>query len=238
MLTQFSRTELLLGSAATKKLNACRIAVFGIGGVGCAVVEALARAGIGSLDLIDNDSFSLSNLNRQLFATHKTIGQPKVDVAAARIAELNPECRVKTHKAFFLPEIASEFDFSNYDYIVDAIDTVAGKIALITKAHASGIPIISAMGTGNKLDPSAFEITDIYKTTICPLAHVMRKELRKKGIKSLKVVYSKEQPLTPAPLTDEPSTKRTTPGSTPFCPPVAGFLIAAKVIKDLLGKES
>ncbi|MCQ2740499.1 MAG: tRNA threonylcarbamoyladenosine dehydratase [Alphaproteobacteria bacterium] len=236
MLTQFSRTELILGAVATQKLTNARVAVFGIGGVGCAVVEALARAGIGTLDLIDNDTFSLSNLNRQLFATHQTIGQNKVDIAAARITTINPDCNIKTYKTFFLPENANEFDFSAYDYIVDAIDTVTGKIALILEADKTDTPIISAMGTGHQLDPSSLEVTDNSNTSVRPLPHVMSKELKKRGIKKLKVVYSKEQPLIPVPLTDETSTKRTTPGSTPFCPPVAGFIIAAEVIKDLLTK--
>ena len=236
MPTQFSRTELLFGASSTKKLNASHVAVFGIGGVGCAVVEALARAGIGQLDLIDNDIFSETNLNRQLYATAKTLGKYKVDAAKERIAEINPSCKVTTFKTFYLPENSSQFDFSNYDYIVDAIDTVTGKIGLIVAAKKDNIPVISAMGAGNKLDPSAFEVTDIYKTSVCPLASVMRKELKKHAIQNLKVVYSKETPLSPL-ASDEITSKRITPGSTPFVPPVVGFIIAGEVIKDLLNKK-
>ena len=237
MLNQFSRSELVFGKSALKKLATSRVAVFGLGGVGSYVAEALARSGIGHLDLIDNDTICLTNLNRQLFATHKTIGQFKVDVAAERIADINPDCNVTTYKTFYLPENKNEFDFTQFDYVVDAIDTVAGKIGLIVEANNAGIPIISAMGAGNKVNPAAFEVADIYKTSVCPLAHVMRKELRKRGIKNLKVVYSKEPPLTPLKPTDdesEKSSKRQTPGSTAFAPPVVGLIIAGEVVKDLI----
>jgi len=235
MLDQFSRTRILFGSEAMEKLARSRVAVFGIGGVGGYTVEALARAGVGALDLIDNDTVALTNLNRQIIATHSTIGQYKTDVAAARIKDINPACKVTVHKTFFLPENKTEFDFAQYDYVVDAIDTVAGKIGLIEAADMTGVPIISAMGAGNKLNPAAFEVADIYKTSVCPLAHVMRKELKKRGIKHLKVVYSKEQPLSP--LIDEETdktAKRVTPGSTSFVPPVVGLIIAGEVIKDLI----
>lgn len=235
MLDQFSRTRILFGANALKKLSESRVAVFGIGGVGGYTVEALARSGVGSLDLIDNDKVALTNLNRQIIALHSTIGKYKVDVAAERIKAINPACKVITSRTFFLPENSSEFNFAEYDYIVDAIDTVAGKIGLIEAASVAGTPIISAMGAGNKTDPTAFEVTDIYKTSVCPLAHVMRKELKKRGIKKLKVVYSKEKPL--APLTDEETeitSKRVTPGSTAFVPSVVGLIIAGEVIKDLI----
>ena len=229
MLNQFSRTELLLGPEAMEHLSGCRVAVFGIGGVGGYVVEALARSGIGTLDLVDNDTVAVSNLNRQIIATTKTIGRYKVDVAAQRVSEINPECSVKTYKTFFLPETADQFDFSQYDYVVDAIDTVTGKIGLVLAAQGAGVPVISAMGAGNKTDPTAFEVADIYKTSVCPLAHVMRKELRKRGIKHLKVVYSKEKPVTPT-----NSENKRVPGSTSFVPPVVGLIIAGEVIKDLI----
>lgn len=238
MINQFSRTELLLGSNAIKKLQNARVAVFGLGGVGGYVVEALARSGIGKLDLVDNDVVSLSNLNRQILATHKTVGKYKTEVAAARVAEINPSCVVRTYNKFFLPENSAEFDFTQYDYVVDAIDTVSGKIGLVVAAEQANVPIISAMGTGNKLDPSAFKIADIYKTSVCPLAHVMRKELRRRGIKRLKVVYSEEAPLKPlenAEVATETPVRRATPGSTAFVPPVAGFIMAGEVVRDLIG---
>jgi len=234
MLTQFSRTELLLGTQSTELLAQKRVAVFGIGGVGSYVVEALARSGIGALDLIDNDEYALTNINRQLYATHKTIGQAKVNVAKNRINEINLKCQVTVFKTFFLPENKDNFNFEQYDYVVDAIDTVAGKIALIEAANEANVPIISAMGAGNKLHPEMFEVADIYKTSVCPLAHVMRKELKKRGIKGLKVVYSKEPPLKPIEISEEVTQKRALAGSTPFVPPVVGFIIAAEVIKDLL----
>ena len=233
MQNQFSRTELLLGDTSTEILSQCHVAIFGIGGVGCAVVEALARAGIGKLTLIDNDTFSETNLNRQLFATHKTINRAKVDVAKERITEINPTCQVIPYKTFYLPEKEALFDFAQYDYIADAIDTISGKIGLITAAQKADVPIISAMGAGNKLNPQSFEVADIYQTSVCPLAHVMRKELKKRGIKNLKVVYSKEKALSPLP-SDEQTLKRSLPGSTPFVPPVVGFIMAAEIIKDLL----
>lgn len=241
MTTQFARTELLLGAAALEKLSRARVAVFGLGGVGGYVVEALARCGIGALDLIDSDRISLTNLNRQILATHQTIGQPKVDVAAERVAAINPNCRITKHQTFYLPQNDGEFDFSQYDYVVDAIDTVTGKIGLILAAQTAGVPIISAMGTGNKLNPAAFEVADIYQTSVCPLAHVMRKELRRRGIERLKVVYSKEKPLkqnVPAPQTTDPqSPRKSIPASAPFVPPVVGFIIAGEVIKDLIAAD-
>ncbi|MBO4643186.1 MAG: tRNA threonylcarbamoyladenosine dehydratase [Alphaproteobacteria bacterium] len=231
----FARTELIFGKEALDKLARFRVAVFGIGGVGGYAVEALARSGIGALDLIDNDTVAVSNLNRQIVATTKTIGQYKVDVAAKRVSEINPECAVRTYKSFFLPETAGEFDFSQYDYVVDAIDTVSGKIGLVLAAQTAGVPVISAMGAGNKIDPTAFEVADIYKTSVCPLAHVMRKELKKRGVKSLKVVYSKENPVTPATSADS---RKRVPGSTAFVPPVVGLIIAGEVVKDLIRVHS
>lgn len=243
MITQFARTELLLGAAALQKLSRARVAVFGLGGVGGYVVEALSRCGVGALDLIDSDRISLTNLNRQILATHQTIGQPKVDVAAERVLAINPNCRITKYQTFYLPQNDSEFDFSQYDYVVDAIDTVTGKIGLIMAAKAAGVPIISAMGTGNKLNPAAFEVADIYQTSVCPLAHVMRKELRRRGIEHLKVVYSKEKPLKqnitePEPQpTDSQSPHKNIPASAPFVPPVAGFIIAGEVVKDLINTD-
>lgn len=233
-----------------EKLAHSRVAVFGIGGVGGYCVEALVRSGVGALDLIDDDRICVTNLNRQIFATHKTVGRYKVDVAAERIAEINPACTVRTFKTFYLPETEKDFDFHEYDYIVDAIDTVTGKIALVRNAALCGTPIISAMGAGNKLDPTMFEVEDIYKTSVCPLARTMRRELKKYGIKKLKVVYSKEEPTRP--LDGEeggcrghcvcpPGTVRTCavrrdiPGSTAFVPSVAGLILAGEVVKDLIG---
>ena len=248
MLNQFSRTELLLGHDNMEKLKNARVAVFGIGGVGGFTVEALARSGVGTLDLIDDDKVCLTNINRQIIATRKTIGQYKVDAAKERILEINPDAVVNIHKTFFVPETADEFDFSAYDYVVDAIDTVTGKIMLVEAAQKAGTPIISSMGAGNKLDPTAFEVADIYKTSVCPLAKVMRRELKKRGIKELKVVYSKEKALTPIDDTANscrshcicpPGSARTCtqrrqiPGSTAFVPSVVGLIIAGEVIKDL-----
>lgn len=240
MTEQFSRTELLLGRTAMEKLAQSRVAVFGIGGVGGYVVEALVRSGIGAVDLIDNDTVCLSNLNRQIIATRKTIGQYKTDVMKERILSINPECKVKVHKCFYLPENKDEFDFSKYSYVVDAVDTVTAKIQLVMQTEEAGVPIISSMGAGNKLNPADFEITDIYKTSVCPLAKVMRRELKKRNIKHLKVVYSKEEPLTPIEdesvereKTDIGSKRRSTPGSVAFVPSVVGLLIASEVIKDL-----
>ena len=233
MLNQFSRTELLLGKDAMEKLANARVAVFGIGGVGGYTVEALVRSGVGAVDIIDDDRVCLTNINRQIYATRKTVGKYKVDVAADRIAEINPNAKVTTYKTFYTPETATQFDFSQYDYVVDAIDTVTGKIALVLQAQEAGVPIISSMGAGNKLDPTAFQVADIYQTSVCPLAKVMRRELSRRGVKALKVVYSKEKPLTPA-ETEEKSEKRQIPGSNAFVPPVVGLIIAGEVIKDLV----
>lgn len=225
----------MFGKEAMGKLAASRVAVFGIGGVGGYTVEALARSGIGALDIIDDDKVCLTNINRQILATHKTIGKYKVDVAAERVAEINPDCKMRTYKTFFLPETSNEFDFNEYDYIVDAIDTVTGKIAIIEKANACGVPVISAMGAGNKTDPTAFEVADIKNTSVCPLARVMRRELSKRGIEHLKVVYSKEKPISPDESEEcEISGKRAIPGSTAFVPSVVGLIIAGEVIKDLI----
>ena len=244
MLNQFSRTQLLLGSEAMEYLAQCRVAVFGVGGVGGYAVEALARSGIGALDLIDDDKVCLTNLNRQLYATHSTVGKYKVDAAEQRIRDINPDCRVTTYKTFFLPATEDQFDFSQYDYVVDAIDTVKGKLALAEKAQAAGTPIICAMGAGNKLDPTAFRVADIYQTSVCPLARVMRTECRRRGIKKLKVVYSRETPTRPLgeiPADERPgSSRRDIPGSTAFVPAAAGLIIAGEVIKDLCaaGREN
>ena len=229
---QFSRTALLLGDEAIEKLKNSRVAVFGVGGVGGYVVEALARSAVGTLDLIDKDTVSLSNINRQIIALHSTVGQLKTEVAAARARDINPDITVHTHNVFYLPETAQDFDFSAYDYVVDAIDTVSGKIALVEQAKANNTPIISSMGAGNKLDATAFEVADITKTSVCPLARVMRRELKKRGIEHLKVVYSKEEPLSST-LTDDESGKAI-PGSIAFVPSVVGLIIAGEVIKDLV----
>jgi len=241
MVNQFSRTELIFGRDGMEKLKNSRVAVFGIGGVGGYAVEALSRGGIGALDLFDNDKISLTNINRQIYATRKTLGRYKVDVAEERIYEINPDAAVKTYKIFLIPAMSHEIDFSRYDYIVDAIDTVSGKIELALKAKEYNVPIISSMGAGNKTDPTKFEVADIYDTSICPLARVMRRELKKRGIDRLKVVYSKEPAITPAETeagADDPVRsyfqKRQTPGSTSFVPPVAGLIIAGEVIKDLI----
>ena len=237
-MEQFIRTELLLGKDGMARLQKARVAVFGIGGVGGHVVEALARSGIGAIDLVDHDQVSLSNINRQIIATHNTLGQLKVDAAKDRILSINPECIVRTHAVFFLPDTADSFDFTQYDYVVDAIDTVTGKLLLAEKAYAAGTPLISSMGTGNKLDPAAFEVTDINKTTFCPLARIMRKELKKRGIPHLKVVYSQEPAMTPGVDSDgevEMSGRKPVPGSTAFVPAVAGLILAGEVIKDLAG---
>ena len=228
----FSRTEILLGKSAMEKLKNARVAVFGVGGVGGYVVEALARSGVGTLDLIDNDSVSESNVNRQIIALHSTIGRAKVDVAKERVKDINPDICVHAHQVFYLPETADEFDFTKYDYVVDAIDTVSGKLALIERAKEAKVPVISSMGAGNKLDPTAFEVADIQKTSVCPLARVMRRELKKRGIDHVKVVYSKEEPL-PSPLQDEESGKPI-PGSIAFVPSVVGLILAGEVIKDLI----
>lgn len=238
MENQFSRTELLIGTEGLEKLAACRVAVFGIGGVGSYAAEALARSGVGALDLIDPDKVVLSNLNRQLYALHSTIGMYKVDAAKARILDINPDCRVNTYKTFFLPENADEFDFSLYDYVIDAVDTVTAKLELAVRAEKSGVPIISAMGAGNKLDAAAFMAADIYETSVCPLAKVMRRELKKRGIKSLKVVYSKEESIkVNAASETEEGGRRSVPGSIAFVPSVAGLIIAGEVIKDCIRKH-
>ena len=236
MENQFSRTERLLGKENMEKLAAARVCIFGIGGVGGYVAEALARSGVGHLELVDNDVICLSNLNRQIIATHETLGQYKVDVMKERILSINPAAEVTVHKCFYLPETRAQFDFTNYDYVVDAIDTVAGKIALVLQAEESGTPVISSMGAGNKLDPAAFQVADIYQTSVCPLAKVMRRELKRRGVKKLKVVYSKEQPV--AVQNDEESLqsspRRNIPGSIAFVPSVAGLIIAGEVVKDLV----
>ncbi len=230
MINQFSRTEMLIGSDSMKKLSDCRIAVFGVGGVGGHVVEALARSGIGAIDIIDNDKVSLTNINRQIIALHSTVGRYKTEVMKERILDINPDCRVTEHKCFFLPENSSEFDFTKYDYIVDAVDTVTAKIELVMQAEKTETPIISSMGTGNKINPTEFEVADIYKTSMCPLAKVMRHELKKRNVRRLKVVYSKENPITPH-ETEEDNCKA---GSNAFTPSVAGLIIASEVIKDLI----
>jgi tRNA A37 threonylcarbamoyladenosine dehydratase len=232
MSEQFSRTEMLIGKDGIEKVEKSKVAVFGIGGVGSYVVEALARAGIGNFILVDNDEVSISNLNRQIIATTKTIGMPKVEVAKQRILEINPEAKVETYKEFFMPETEGILDES-VSYIIDAIDTVTAKIELVLRANKLNVPIISSMGTGNKLDPTRFEVTDIYKTSVCPLAKVMRKELKQKGIKKLKVVYSKEEPIK---VEKDKTSKKQVPGSISFVPSVAGLIIAGEVIKDIINK--
>ncbi len=227
---------MIFGETAMKKLAASRVAVFGVGGVGGHVVEALARSGIGALDLIDNDRVAPSNLNRQIVATQSTIGQFKTEAAERRIHDISPDCEVRTYNTFFMPDTADEFDFTQYDYVVDAIDTVTGKIEIIMRAKAAGVPVISSMGAGNKVDPTAFDVADIYKTSVCPLARVMRREMKKRGVKALKVVYSKEEALTPiAGLCTDGGSRRSTPGSNAFVPSVAGLIIAGEVIKELTG---
>lgn len=239
MIHQFSRTELLIGTENMTKLYNARVAVFGIGGVGGYVVEALARSGVGTLDLIDSDQVCLTNLNRQIIATRKTIGQYKVDAAKERILDINPDVVVHVYKTFYLPENKEQFDFRQYDYVVDAIDTVSGKLALAEQAQAAGVPIISSMGAGNKMDPTAFRVADINQTSVCPLAKVMRRELKKRGISGLKVVYSEEKPLSPYPgvKVDTQEQRRQTPGSNAFVPSVVGLIIAGEVIKDLIASE-
>lgn len=250
MLNQFSRTQLLFGADGMEKLYRSRVAVFGIGGVGGYTVEALARSGVGTLYLIDDDRVCLTNVNRQIFATRRTVGQFKVDVAEEHILEINPNAVVHKYKTFYSPQTADQFDFSQYDYVVDAIDTVTAKLKLVEQAQKAGVPIISCMGAGNKLDPTAFEVADIYETSVCPLARVMRQELKKRGIKSLKVVYSKEPAMTPIddmtiscrthcicpPGTARKCTqRRQVPGSNAFVPSVAGLILAGEVVKDLAG---
>ena len=252
MLEQFSRTELLIGAVGVEKLAKARVAVFGIGGVGGYVVEALARSGVGEFDLIDNDTVSLSNLNRQIIATLDSVGRHKVDVMKERILSINPEAVVHVYKCFYLPETAGEFDFSQYDYVVDAVDTVTAKIDVILQAQKCGVPVMSSMGAGNKMDPTKFQVADVYKTSVCPLAKVMRRELKKRGVKKLKVVYSTEEALKPSGAVQDglersgaalgvgeemPAGKRAIPGSIAFVPSVAGLIIAGEVIKDLLASN-
>lgn len=241
MLNEFSRTRMLLGDDAMARLAAARVAVFGVGGVGGYVVEALARSGVGALELIDDDTVSLTNINRQIIALHCTVGMPKVDAARARVLDICPQTQVIAHRAFFTPETAAQFDFTQYSYVVDAIDTVSGKIELAVRAHAAGVPILSCMGAGNKLDPTAFEVTDISKTSVDPLARVMRRELRRRGIEHLTVVYSKEPARTPLPDPDveaEKGKRRSVPASNAFVPAVAGLIAASKVIRDLADCEN
>ncbi|PXV95839.1 tRNA A37 threonylcarbamoyladenosine dehydratase [Lachnotalea glycerini] len=248
MLNQFSRTELLFGKDAMQRLEQARVAIFGIGGVGGYTVEALARSGIGTIDIIDDDKVCLTNINRQIIATRKTVGQYKVEIMQERIHDINPKTQVNKYQCFFLPDNADQFEFENYDYIVDAVDTVTAKIELVMQAQKYNVPIISAMGAGNKLDPTKFEVADIYDTSICPLAKVMRRELRKRNIGSLKVVYSKEEPIKPLedmaiscrqncicpPGAERKCTqRRSIPGSNAFVPSVAGLIIAGEVIKDI-----
>lgn len=251
MLNQFSRTQLLFGAEGMEKLYRARVAVFGIGGVGGYTVEALARSGVGALDLIDDDRVCLTNLNRQIIATRSTVGKYKVDVAQQRVLDINPDAVVRTYKTFYGPETADQFDFTRFDYVVDAIDTVTGKLALVEQAERAGTPIISCMGAGNKLDPTAFEVTDINKTSVCPLARVMRKELRKRGIKKLKVVYSREEAMTPIEdmsiscrancicppgVARKCTQRRQVPGSNAFVPAAAGLILAGEVIKDIVSR--
>lgn len=241
-MNEFSRTELLIGQAALEKLQNSRVAIFGVGGVGGYVCEALVRSGVGHFDLIDNDTVSLTNINRQIIALHSTIGKLKVDVMKERMLDINPDVDVSVHPCFYLPETADQFDFSNYDYVVDAIDTVTGKIEIIVHADAHQVPVISSMGAGNKLNPAMMEVSDIYKTSVCPLARVMRRELKKRHIKHCKVVYSKEKAIQPSQASlekyvadsEENFTKKSIPGSTAFVPSVAGLILASEVIKDLI----
>ncbi|MBR3666668.1 MAG: tRNA threonylcarbamoyladenosine dehydratase [Ruminococcus sp.] len=240
----FSRTQLIFGEEAMDILANSRVAVFGVGGVGGFTVEALARSGVGAIDLIDDDKVCVTNINRQIIALGSTVGMYKVDAAEKRIHDINPQCRVTCHKMFYMPETADKLDFSQYDYVVDAIDTVTGKIEIIMQAQKAGVPVISSMGAGNKVDPTAFEVADIYKTSVCPLARVMRYQLKRRGVKKLKVVYSKEQPIVPqGKAADDGSgntdmrtgaARRSTPGSNAFVPSVAGLIIGGEVIKDLI----
>lgn len=241
MLNQFSRTELLLGSEAMERLAKARVAVFGIGGVGGYVVEALARSGVGEFDLIDNDTVCLTNLNRQIIATRDTIGKYKTEVMKERIRSINQETVIHVHNCFYLPETQGEFHFEEYDYVVDAIDTVTGKISLVLQAQEAGVPIISSMGMGNKLNPTEIEVADIYDTSVCPLARVMRRELKVRNVKKLKVVYTKEKPMTTiddkkAVEKEENIQRRSIPGSTAFVPSVAGLVMASEIVKDLISK--
>ena len=238
-----SRLEMLVGPEALERLARARVVVFGLGGVGGYAVEALARSGVGALDLVDHDTVSVSNLNRQILATHRSLGRLKIEVAAERVRDINPSCAVRTYRTFFLPETAEEFDFRDYDYVLDAVDTVTAKLLLIARAQEAGVPILSAMGTGNKLRPELLEVADIYETSVCPLARIMRKECRKRGIRKLKVVYSREEPLEPLPLAEAGpqaadsvcGQKRAVPGSSAFVPAAAGLIMASEAVRDLLG---
>ena len=235
MLHAFSRTQRMLGEAAMERLYSARVAVFGVGGVGGHVVEALARSGVGAIDLIDDDTVNITNVNRQIIALHSTIGQYKVDAARARLLDINPGCKINALRLFFTPETADQIDFAQYDYVVDAIDTVSGKLEIIVRCHAAGVPVISCMGAGNKLDPTAFEVTDITKTSVCPLARVMRRELKKRGVDHLTVVYSREPAITPieTPGEEETAARRSVPASNAFVPAVAGLIAAGEVIKAI-----
>ena len=241
-MSPFSRTALLLGGDNMAKLKNAKVAVFGLGGVGGFVVEALARSGIGALELVDHDTISKTNINRQILATHTTVGMGKAEAARLRVLDIHPDCQVTAKACFFGPDTAAEFDFTGYSYVVDAIDTVTGKLALVQAAQAAGVPIISCMGTGNKLDPGRFQITDISKTSVCPLARIMRKECAKRGIRHLKVLFSTEDPISPTPddatLAELPEGRRALPGSVAFVPSVAGLMIAGEVIKDLINQEA
>ena len=242
MESAFSRTEMLLGAEAMERLRQSRVAIFGLGGVGGYVLEALARSGVGQLVLIDNDEVSLSNLNRQILATRESIGRLKTDVAAERVRSINPDCRVETHALFYLPETRNEVSFTGLDYVVDAIDTVSGKLTIITEARAAGVPLICSLGTGNKLDPSRLRISDLYETQMDPLARIMRKECRKRGIDRLQVLWSDETPIVPdhhlaiQALAEGGSTRRAIPGSSAFVPAAGGLLIASRVIRNLIGR--
>ena len=238
MQQMFSRTVALVGQDALKKLNSSSVAVFGVGGVGGYVLEGLVRAGVGKICIVDGDKVSLSNINRQIIATHSTVGKSKVEVARERALDINPQLEIAAREIYFTPQTESEFDFSTFDYVVDAIDMVTGKIALAEKCKKAGVPLISSMGTGNKLNATAFEVADIYSTRVCPLARVMRTELKKRGIEKLKVVYSKEQPITPAPTNDEENNNKRAPASISYVPSVAGLIIAGEVIKDLIAKNN
>lgn len=234
---RFVRTEMLFGTDAMQRLQNARVAVFGVGGVGGYVVEALARSGIGTLDLVDKDTVSLSNINRQIVALTSTVGKPKVEAAAERVTDINPAVRVHAYPLFYTPDTADRFDFTQYDYVVDAVDTVSAKIALVLQAQQAGVPIISSMGAGNKLDPTRFEVADIYQTSVCPLARVMRKELKTRGVRHLTVVYSKEEPTAPQQPVTDPTTGKAVPASNAFVPSVVGLIIASKVIRDLAASQ-
>lgn len=240
MSDRFSRTENLIGKAAVERLKTAKVIVFGLGGVGGYCVEALARAGVGAIDIVDNDKIAESNINRQIYALNSTVGEYKADVAEKRIKDINPDCQVKTYKIFYLPETADGIDFNNYDYVLDAIDTVSAKLCIAERAESAGVPVISAMGTGNKLEPAGFKVADIYETRGCPLARVMRLECKRRGINSLKVVYSEEKAIKPLAATsgDGQGARKIPPASISFVPPIAGLLMAAEAIKDLIQGEN